>query len=586
MADAKGRKIFDGRYEILAIVGRGACSVVYHARHAMTPSSEVALKVLLNKSAGQQILADKLRKEALALVSSRHRYVVRLDDFHTVGELSYLSMEYAPHSDLRKYAQTLGSTLPPDIGELFLIQSSEALSFVHKAGLVHRDLKPDNILVVNPRECRLADFGVAVLPGEESSLEELRLGVGTFDYMAPEVLQGTGYDRRSDVYALGVTFYELLSGRHPFAGLPLAQQIEARQDGAVKPLSELAPEVPTHLATSIMQAMRFDPRDRFPSGKEFNQTILIGRAQRKLTPVVGGAPPVAPPTAAPPEAQSVPRAEATAERLVANAPPPPSQPPSAPTATTSATAPRAETMGTPVTPEGPTPPRAAPEAMAASDLVARRSVSRNERTTTERGAVTERQPQGPPVEKRSSGKATVTPQKPGIFGALAHKDPRKSALLTASIVVFFIILAYGNVFIKRTFDIDIAQQLIDYSIGGSGPVSSFIPEYTGQTLSFPALPPGSYAGTMTGLVPGRTVPLTMLSFAEQGFLVVIPGVEGMTPATVSLAELPSDAAAIRVATSGFIIEMSGQPIDDEVVGYFKNMLTGEEGEWRARPIRR
>ena len=140
------KRIFDGRYEILGIVGRGSRSVVYHARHALVPSSEVALKVLLQKKETSS-LGEKLRKEALAMVSSRHKYVVRLDDFHSVGDLCYLSMEFAPERDLRVYAEKFGGKLGPKQVELFLSQAAEALNFIHKAGIIHRDLKPENILL-------------------------------------------------------------------------------------------------------------------------------------------------------------------------------------------------------------------------------------------------------------------------------------------------------------------------------------------------------------------------------------------------------------------------------------------------------
>lgn len=295
----KKRKIFDGRYEILSIVGRGACSVVYHARHAVAPASEVALKVLLNDK-DQRASGEKLRKEALAMVSSRHKYVVRLDDFHSVGELCYLSMEFAPESDLRRYAAKTGGKLNPVQAELFLLQLCEALAFIHRAGIVHRDIKSDNILVVNPKEIRLADFGVALLPGDKSSLAELQKGVGTMDYMAPEVLEGKNYDLQSDIYALGVTFYELLSGKHPFANAPLVEQLNVRRDGSFPHLREAAPHIAPYLANVIMQAMSYEANARFPSTKELAQALLVNRPKPndlRTKPAVSATPGSTAPTA-------------------------------------------------------------------------------------------------------------------------------------------------------------------------------------------------------------------------------------------------------------------------------------------------
>ncbi len=270
----KKKKIFDGRYEVLSIVGRGSASVVYHARNVSVANSEVALKVLINQSRRVPV-GDRLRKEALAMVSSRHRYVVRLDDFHSVGELCYLSMEYAPEADLRKYIVKSGGTLGAASAQRFMSQVAEALDFVHAVGILHRDIKPDNILVINKDEIRLGDFGVALLPGDDSKVEDLRTGVGTMNYMAPEVLDGTGYDRRSDIYALGVTFYEALSGVHPFEKASLIKQLEARHDESIPHINTLVSDLPEAFADAIMKCMRFKPEDRFASARDLWQAITI-----------------------------------------------------------------------------------------------------------------------------------------------------------------------------------------------------------------------------------------------------------------------------------------------------------------------
>ena len=622
MADSKARKIFDDRYEILSIVGRGACSVVYHARHAMAPSSEVALKVLIKKGHNQAVTGDKLRKEALAMVSCRHRFVVRLDDFHTVGDLSYLSMEYAPHSDLRKFAATMGNKLSPKLGELYLLQSAEALGFIHKAGVIHRDLKPDNILVINEKECRLADFGVAVLPGEESSLEELQQGVGTMAYMAPEVLEGTGYDQRSDVYSLGVTFYELLTGRHPFEGATLAEQVEIRRDGTIASPHELNGEVPLYVSNAIMQALAYDPARRFPTGKEFQQTILVNRAQMKLDPVSadtmpsrGGAPrppqssPLSPPTGSRDGGGSV---------ALERTPPPvelrtaPSL--SSPTGGTGALAslsepPRMTANGEALTVAAPilaAAPEAAPRTFAAAALAG--TDQANTAPPTSRAHITspprrevkdllgpkaaprdQIDQKGPEQLKEKKGKRS--PQKldqrdkPKKVSALSHKDPRKSFLMAVSIAVFMVILMYGNIFLKKHYNIDIAQKIIALSTGGEAAHAPFIPQYQAAELAFPALPPGVYAGTITGLIPGVTTPLSIMSFSEQGFMVFLPAVEGWSPTMVALENPPDEGpTTLRVSSNGFILELSGQVVEGEIVGYAKNMLSGDQGEWRVRPV--
>ncbi|MCB0339486.1 MAG: protein kinase, partial [Bdellovibrionales bacterium] len=283
MAQAnKTKKIFDGRYEIIGIVGRGSQSVVYHARHALVPSTEVALKVLIDtgkKSSNKQSIHDKLRKEALCMVSARHRYVVRIDDFHSIDNLCYLSLEYAPHADLRKFLAKLGKPLSPAQAVRFLEQAAEALAFIHKTGMIHRDIKPDNILVMSEKEIRIGDFGVAVLPGEQSSIDELKRGVGTMDYMAPEVLDGTEYTAASDIYALGISFFEMITGKHPFTNGSMASQLSAREDSQIKRLSEVIPNVPGRLDDAIFEAMRSNSSDRIKNGSELLSLLRKGSDQ-------------------------------------------------------------------------------------------------------------------------------------------------------------------------------------------------------------------------------------------------------------------------------------------------------------------
>lgn len=276
------KKLFDNRYEILGIIGRGSRSVVYRAKHSENQNLTFAIKVLLNDKDIDDTI-ERLRKEALAMVSSRHENTIRLEDFHTVDNISYLAMELAPEADLRQYMKKQQSKLSIKQIKQYFKQIASALSFMHDAGMIHRDIKPDNFLVMNESEVRLGDFGVTVLPGETPSFKELQRGVGTMDYMAPEVLEGKDYNAQSDVYSLGISFYELFSGKHPFEKTPLMQQLEIRKDGAIPNVKSLNSEIPDYIAEIIMRSISFEPKKRFDNARELLQALKAGDAKNKTT---------------------------------------------------------------------------------------------------------------------------------------------------------------------------------------------------------------------------------------------------------------------------------------------------------------
>ena len=273
------KNVFDNRFEVLSVIGRGVGSIVYHARYVDGEQEEVALKVLLDRldQVEGALPSDLLRKEALAMVSSRHKHVIRLDDFHSLGVTCYLTMEYAELSDLRKYARLKkNGKLSWVQSELFLLQAAEALDFIHKAGILHRDIKPNNILVADDQNIRIGDFGNAILPGERSFLRDLEGNISGIEYLPPEILSGEAFDRTADLYSLGVTFYELLSGVNPFlcATRNIEENLKVRHPEEFELISMLEPEAPAHLLYAIEKLMEFDPRDRFQTAKELIESLV------------------------------------------------------------------------------------------------------------------------------------------------------------------------------------------------------------------------------------------------------------------------------------------------------------------------
>ena len=614
----KKKKIFDGRYEVLSIVGRGAASVVYHARHAMTQSSEVALKVLLNQKGGSSN-TDRLRKEALAMVSSRHRYVVRLDDFHSVKDLCYLSMEYAREGDLRKYSQKFGGKLPMAQAEMFFRQAAEALNFVHRVGITHRDIKPDNILVLNEKETRLTDFGVAVLPGELASLEDLKAGVGTMSYMAPEVLEGLRCDKLSDIYALGVTFYELITGIHPFENAPLIKQLEIREDKNITPIAKLAKDISPHLAEVIMRCLQYHSDQRFQTMGELvrflnqdnsaksSQAASPQKTSEKPTPRKNQ--PEQHPQKSSSHKQQSREKERHSQRNQDQGKSPkikefPREKQQA--------KPQPEPVLEEKAPEKvEAPPVAEPEVIiqaeepvvettiedTASDELSEESEAALEEEfaiDTGESEVIIDTPQKPikPLRDPNSGRARSNEKpfkdKPNISkGGRTISAPSKPWLFNLFILGLVLYAGYfilGKIFSLNIFSSSESAQLQNIE------VESGIPAVSEALTTFPQLPPGMYVGQIENLNAANKLPLILISLADVQKLVVIIGQEGWTPEVVSTEAKDTDngkeaSSRIRVASNGIVMDLAGEIQNDTVIGTYLNAITGEEGQWQVTPVK-
>jgi eukaryotic-like serine/threonine-protein kinase len=208
-----------GHYRILDQVGAGGMGVVFRARDERL-ERVVALKVLLPGVLADQGSRKQFRREALALAKLNHPGIATIHDFDTQDGIDFLVMEYVVGITL---ASKLGSSILPDKEILAIAQQiANALDRAHQFGVVHRDLKPGNVMITPTGEVKLLDFGLSLLlkPASETALSEtislVPNAVGTLPYMAPEQLRGEDLDGRCDIYAAGVIMYEMTTGHRPF----------------------------------------------------------------------------------------------------------------------------------------------------------------------------------------------------------------------------------------------------------------------------------------------------------------------------------------------------------------------------------
>lgn len=582
MAVAGKKKIFDNKYEIISIVGRGSRSVVYHARNVADDNGEVALKVLIENKKDTISNSEKLRREALAMVSSHHPSVVRLDDFHSVGDICYLSMEYAHEADLRKYASKTGGKISIEQAENYLIQVCEALEYIHRVGIIHRDIKPDNLLVVDANQIRVGDFGVALLPGDENAPQDLRNAVGTMDYMAPEVLEGIDYNQRSDIYSLAVSFYEMISGTHPFAAATLAQQLDVRRDEVIPTLISLDASVPQYLSEAIKRGMSYDPKDRFTSAKELLQHLKQKRTQKQPTPAAYGAP-------------APKRDDRPQLKVIAGSAGAPSQS-SAPAQTIEPTT-TTPTNSSEQEPQAPSDQgvteiseQTSPEPIPSEPTISEETkVTQDTMQPAENLPLKDSRASRTPtvfISKESAEKireeTTTARPKVATRSISAHKAPPKQlpssnsmAVGMAAIGILLTILGWNVLSSHRSQSAQVAklQETEETSV---------LPSYEGDDLSFPNLPAGTYIGAIQGLLPKSLVPMTIVSMGDSKQLALIIGLDGWNPTVVTLGDTAP--SAVRVVSNGFILEFSGQVSGDHVQGTVKNIIAGTQGAFALKPF--
>jgi hypothetical protein len=252
-----------GKCLLTAKLGSGAFGVVYRALHTKL-NIPVAVKVLRTQSAKLDGLArQQMVQEAQLLARIAHHRIVRVLDFDDEGEWPYLILEYVDGISLAELIEQAGSLLPEKAVAL-AIQACEGLEVAHQAGIIHRDIKPANLLMTRDGQLRLADLGLATVGRTLSS----RRMIGTPHYVAPEQALGSPSDHRVDIYSLGVTLYEMLTGRVPFQGASPWDVIIQQVDHPPVPVHQINPAIPPQVWEVLAPMLAKQPEDRYQTATQ------------------------------------------------------------------------------------------------------------------------------------------------------------------------------------------------------------------------------------------------------------------------------------------------------------------------------
>ena len=268
--------LIDGRYRVLKRLGSGGMADVYCAEDTQL-GRRVALKMLYRRFAEDEEFVERFRREASSAAGLQHPNIVGVFDRGEWDGTYYIAMEYLEGQTLKQLVREHGAC-PPELAIDITIQVLRAARFAHKRGIVHRDIKPHNVILDAEGRAKVTDFGIA--RAGASDMTETGSIMGTAQYLSPEQAQGQPVSPRSDLYSVGVLLYELLTGRVPFdAESPVTIALKHVSERP-QPPSELNPDVPPALEAVVMRALEKDPARRFADADEFIAALEAAARRR------------------------------------------------------------------------------------------------------------------------------------------------------------------------------------------------------------------------------------------------------------------------------------------------------------------
>ena len=283
--------LIDGKYRLEALLGKGGMGIVWRAEHAHLHGS-IAIKFLLDRFRAKPQVIERFRQEATVMGELGHPNIVRVYDISSASsDMPYLTMELLQHGSLREHLKRSGGKLPPEEACELMDGVLSALLAAHKRGIVHRDIKPDNLMLamvrsfetdMNEVQLKILDFGASLLLADTSDINTAEGLMGTPYYMSPEQASGAPLDQRTDLYSAGVVLYEAISGKLPHTAEDVHSLVYSIATEQPTPISTHMPNLPRPHREFFERALAVVPAHRFQSAEDMRQ------AMRALSPRLSG----------------------------------------------------------------------------------------------------------------------------------------------------------------------------------------------------------------------------------------------------------------------------------------------------------